>query len=273
MPSDLWTPSAFDGLAFAGFRDLLDVFAQYRDWPALLDYETHWLTAVGVVTAKGLPLRLVAQQPKSRRAKPKERRALYDVSVFEGALPTRSRNWHDFFNVMMFAAFPLTKQRLHARHRDILERNLPAELVRLPGARTEEQDCLTILDEGGVVLATAPSAHDAIHRLLENGQHNELRELIDDGVVTPWLFGHAQLEHLAKHHAALRPPLPHANTAALPQLPHGKAVLLELDASAPRSTVDEALARCVSAPEFCSARDRRRPVSLHDLYRDLQRIG
>lgn len=261
MPTDTWTPAAFDGLAFSGFRDLLDVFAKYRDWPDLREYETHWLTALGVVTAKGLPLRLVEQEPKSRRAKPRERSALYDVSVVDGALPTRSRNWHDFFNVMMFAAFPRAKQLLHARHRHILEHTLPLELTRLPGARTVERDCLTILDEGGVVLATAPNACGAVNRLLDLGQHEDLRSMIDAGVVRPWLLGHAHLEHLAKHHAALLAPLPRA-----------KPVVLEIDANAPRSLVDEGLARCVSDPKFCSARDQRRAIALHDLYFDLTRV-
>lgn len=262
MTSDPWNPDAFRGLAFDGFRDLLDVFARYEEWPDTNEYAKQWLTANAVVTAEGVPLRLVEQTPKSRRAKPRERNALYDVSVVNGAIPTRPRNWHDFFNVMMFAAFSRTKQQLHARHRDILERHLPVELERLPGARTEEQDCLTILDEGGVVLSTDASACDTVNELLESGHHQALRGLIGREAVKPWLFGHAHLEHLAKHHAMSGVPLPSA-----------KPVVLAMDASAPRPEVDAELARRVGDPGFCATRDGRRPIALHELYLDLLCIG
>lgn len=260
MPSDVWNPAAFRGLAFDGFGDLLHVFARYEDWPDTRDYETHWLRAHAVVTAAGVPLRVIEQVPKSRRAKPRQRNALYDVSVVNGALPTRRRNWHDFFNVMMFAAFSRTKQLLHARHRDILENRLPVELQRIPGARTEEQDCLTILDEGGVVLATAPSAYDSVNELLELGHDGELRGLIVRGLVRPWLFGHAHLEHLAKHHDAYEVPLPSA-----------KPVVICIETDGSRVEVDGALAQCVADPQFCAVRDPRRPIALNNLYLDLPR--
>lgn len=121
-----------------------------------------------------------------------------------------------------------------------------------------ELDCLRILDEGGVLLATAPTACDAVNQLLDRGEQDGLRSLVDAGVVRPWLLGHAHLD-LAKDHVAILIPLPRA-----------KAVVIAIDADAPLSLVDEGLARCVSEPKFCSARDERRAVALQDLYIDLR---
>lgn len=82
--------------------------------------------------------------------------------VCEKTIPTRLNNPHDHFNALVWIQFPMSKWNLHHRQYQILER------LAEKGNRTQEQDALTILDEGGVIR-----------------HHNETH-----------LFGHALLEHL-----------------------------------------------------------------------------
>lgn len=259
MLADPWSPDGFSGAPFAAFRDLLDPFRHHSDWPSLEELERQWLCALDVRTPDGAPLQLLPQPAKLRRARPRNRSELYDVSVCNGLLPTRSHNWHDFFNVLMFAAFPASKRQLHARHRHILEQRLPAELVRLPGARTVEQDCLTMLDEGGVLFATDAKDAPAVELLLENGDHHQLATLACAGRVKAWLLGHAHAEHLAKV----------ALTDSKAPLPRAKPVVLPVGVDAARREVDLALAARLCDSEFCAARDGWRAVALESCYCEL----
>lgn len=235
------------------------MFGQHGGWPSLDELDRYWLRGAMVQTLDGIELRIVAQPKKLRRAKPRDRDALYDVSVCKGQLPTRPSNWHDFFNVLMFAAFPRSKLALHERHRRILEHRIPDEVTRLPGARTVEQDCLTMLDEGGVLLNTSRDQARSIEALLDTADHRGLAAQVRQRALQPWLIGHAHAEHLAK--AAL-------HLTAVP-LPRAKPILLTAGLDASRQAVDAALAERLQDPSFCADRDGRRAVSLVDLYLDL----
>jgi hypothetical protein len=107
------------------------------------------------------PVRFVRAPPRRRRRAPLDARALYDARItLDREVPTRSRCWHDMMNALVWGAFPLSKQALHARqYRAVAERLSPGAR-RLPPARTPELDALALLDEGGVVLL--PPADDAV---------------------------------------------------------------------------------------------------------------
>jgi hypothetical protein len=254
--SDTWSNSVWHGSPFSGFADLLDGFSAHVDWPTLEELETSWLTQREVRAASGELLRLIAQPAKTRRSRSKDRGHLYDVMVCQGEVPTRSNNWHDFFNVMMFAAFPIGKRVLHSSHRDIIEQRLPRQIERLPGARTAQQDGLTMLDEGGVLLAVEANALQQLEACLDAGSHGDLLDLSRRGLIRPWLFGHAHLELVAKQRAlGLRT-----------ELARAKPVVLPCGAGATRAQIDAAFAASIAQFDADAPCHRRRAIAIRDLF-------
>ena len=66
----------------------------------------------GVMSGGGLPVRLV---PQPARVENFDER--YEVRLYrQGELPIRDANWHDFFNLLVWLAFPRAKAALNARH-------------------------------------------------------------------------------------------------------------------------------------------------------------
>lgn len=156
-------------------------------------------------TEPGLPaalsaLRFVAAAKKRRRP----RRAAIDLrTLYEGRImlcgevPTRPSDWHDFFNALSFAAFPRAKHSLHARQFRLLAERIGPGARRLPGARTREQDALSLFDEGGIVLAVEP---EALFRLSAPFPlSEEALALCAEGSARLVPFGHALYEHLVEH--------------------------------------------------------------------------
>ena len=124
-------------------------FAPLRPWLARLadpfQAELGELNALAkeadVRVASGEALRFVA--PGSGGA----RYGDYEIRVFEtGCVETRPGNRHDFFNALAWLAFPRSKAALNARH--------AAEIPREQGRRGRLRDLLTILDEGGAIVAS-----------------------------------------------------------------------------------------------------------------------
>lgn len=125
-------------------------------------------------------LRFVDCPPKTRKRGRREE-ALDPCRFYDGRItrdrevPTRLENVHDFYNALVWIAFPRTKRAIHARQFAALERWIPEGAHRIPGRRTREQDALTLFDEGGAVLVgSGPTATLVAfgHALLE---HFELR--------------------------------------------------------------------------------------------------
>jgi hypothetical protein len=77
--------------------------------------------------------------------------AYYEIEVFEsGRVPTRADSLHDLFNALAWLAFPRTKARINAMHVE--------EIPREGGQRGRKRDLLTLLDEGGVIVACSDPA-------------------------------------------------------------------------------------------------------------------
>jgi Protein of unknown function (DUF3025) len=132
------------------------------------------------------PVRFVRATPKPRqkRLSLTER---YDARIaLDGVVPTRTRSWHDLLNALVWVTFPRAKLALHTRQHRIIASRIGHDL-RLPEARTPEQDAIAMFDEGGVVVLSHPS-----------------------GRKTPAVFGHAIYEALVRG----EPPLVRA--AAVP---------------------------------------------------------
>jgi hypothetical protein len=138
------THPVFDPLRFA-----LEPLAREGGWP---DAERlNALAAelgVGPRNARGLPVRFVAPAPDAPG---------YELSIFAtGCVPTRPRNLHDLFNALAWLAFPRTKAALNALHAD--------EIPREGGRRGPFRDLLTLIDEGGALVACADPALAALVR-------------------------------------------------------------------------------------------------------------
>src|SRR5688572_4047865 len=113
--------------------------------------------------ARGAPLRIVPPGP--RRSGLADN---YEARVFlEGALPVRAGDWHDYFNVLVWLAFPRAKSALNSRHYEELERQRAAGRLN----RGPVQDALTLFDEGGVIVA---SCDEGLLALLREWRWKEL---------------------------------------------------------------------------------------------------
>jgi hypothetical protein len=133
-----WIPDAVERMPL--LSPLRAVAGHDDDWPPRQALQAR-IDAAGIAVASGRRLRLVAPGG----AQPYERR-LHDT----GELEFRERNWHDWFNLMAWFAFPRAKAALNARH-------CAAWADASGHRRGTVRDALTLLDESGVlVLADDP---------------------------------------------------------------------------------------------------------------------
>lgn len=143
-------------------------------------------------------------RPRNRRgdpvqfAPPADDSMAYEALVFEtGRVATRATNWHDYFNALVWCAFPRAKAELNARHM--------AEIGRLSGRggleRGRVRDALTQFDECGmVVLGASAGVLDGLaHHAWSDVFWHARRELMSRTRFI--LFGHASYD-------ALREPFP-----------------------------------------------------------------
>lgn len=185
-------PQMFARMPLAAWHQF-GTLLQGVEWPSLADLNALWPSSI--------PTRFVAQDAL----------LLADGMHYEqriaacGAIATRTGNWHDLLNALVWLRHPGLKQ--------VLNRRQMAEIARMgPKQRSREQYALTHFDEGGLIVAVRdPSllalwdAHDWHGLFWRN------REAWQDGSIKLELFGHALLEQ------ALTPT----------QLLVGKAVVLQ----------------------------------------------
>lgn len=178
----------------------------------------------GLQSGGGAALRFVAPSAMS---------CSYEERVFaSGEVVTRADNFHDFFNALIWLAFPRSKQALNQRHADTLRAG--SEGCRRGALR----DAMTQFDECGVVVAGMPAD---LQRALRSHSWREVfverrAELIS---TTRFLvFGHGS-------HDALRTPYPGLC---------GKALFLDVPCDKPLEEIDQGLARRIAIADF-SPRD------------------
>ncbi|WP_437996299.1 DUF3025 domain-containing protein [Sorangium sp. So ce185] len=219
-----WEPLFYEkSRLYWPIRPWAEAFSGCVDWPPVEGY--------GRALGEGFPVRFVEQPPRPRRRGrrgPLDPSSLYDARIHvEGRVPTRPRNWHDFLNMLVWAAFPRAKAELHARQHRAIAARLDPSAEALPPARTRELDGLALLDEGGLLLL-----HDARRApLLEDAADlgrcaDEARGAVRRGEAAALVFGHALYESL------LRPgPTVHALVHLIPcggPLPAAPGALVSL---------------------------------------------
>ena len=250
-----WDPARLSHPWLWPYGERLARFREHADWPSFAELEAELERARA--SAGLAPLRLSlspAKKKKRKRREPLRLESLYDLRVAEqGVVPTRASDWHDFFNVLAFATWPRAKHALHARHARLLRARLVQPVHRLPGARTREQDALTLFDEGGVAIACT-AAHMSALAAPEVALDALLPALLARGEIDVLPFGHALAEHLV---AGLPCPLSYAHVVRVDALPAAPEQRVHL--------VDRALAAALAEPALFVAPSGVKGVALERL--------
>lgn len=246
-PTNAWDPGF--GRKSPWLAPSLRVFGALEHettWPAVDRYTELVESRRQAFAPEVRPVRFVVQAPKPRRRAPGpvDRDALYDVRItMHDEVPSRPENPHDFWNAVAWALFPRSKRAIHARQYRALVAWLPEDARTIPGKRTREQDALTILDEGGVLVAAADAAARAI---AEGDFETAVAAAIARGEARLVILGHAVLEHLQRG----APPVQAlAHVVSLgPALPEDEDALFDaIDRALSRDVADETLFREPSA--------------------------
>lgn len=133
-----------------------------------------------VRTESGAPVSFVAPQPDGMG---------YEERVWaRGEVETRPDNWHDFFNALVWLAFPRSKAALNARHRR-------ASLAAGEG-RGRERDAMTHFDECGVIVVSSdPELLGLVRDFRWKALFHENRSALGERLRC-FIFGHATYEQL-----------------------------------------------------------------------------
>jgi hypothetical protein len=131
-----------------------------------------------IQTESGQPVRFVPPGAKD---------AYYEVKVYRtGEVETRPDSLHDYFNALVWIAFPRAKARINAMH--------AAAMARENGRRGRLRDLLTVFDEGGAIVECADTG---LLDQLKRGQWKTLFWHNRDRVRAAMriaVFGHAVME-------------------------------------------------------------------------------
>jgi hypothetical protein len=150
--------------------------------------------ALGLANHRGQPIRFVPQ------ADLPEGTAYEEFIGATGCVPTRE-NLHDFFNGLVWQAFPLIKQRLNA---------LQAAQIAVAGvgkSRGPARDAATIFDENAALLVVRDS--DEGRALVDGLRGHHWHEALFERAAMfgrdaqVWLFGHALMEKLVAPRMAI----------------------------------------------------------------------
>ena len=181
-----WTRPWLAPLAARGRRWQSAALDSYASYLAELNGDA---TQAALVTGRGKPLAFIAQEELPPGAS-------YEGHIAEtGRVPTR-HNLHDFFNALMWFAYPRTKAALNTRQADQID------ALGVGPTRGGVRDALTLFDENAVLFPCAdPRLADALRRF-------DWRTLFIDERAS-WgtrcearLFGHALLEKLVAPYKA-----------------------------------------------------------------------
>ena len=228
-PRDAVLPEVFERPPLADWQAYRELLAG-SDWPTI--------DALNRRRPANVPWQFVAQTP-----------ALladglhYEQRIAErGEIATRTGNWHDLFNALVWLRHAALKQALNARQM--------AEIARMgPKLRSRAQYALTHFDEAGVLVTlTDPGLLEAWDRHDWFGLFWERRDAWRDGSVRVEVFGHALLEH------ALTPE----------KLLVGKALVCVADAGEP-AVASEACRRAIAGDHGLRDPLELRPLPLAGL--------
>lgn len=148
----LWNPDFIElSPIFKPFLYLQRYFKNQRSWPGPDDLNKLCaLQNLQMLTRSGKTVRFAPQIPGKDVVEQRYESGIY----LTGAIPTRTQNWHDFFNALVWQIFPQAKSVLNQLH-------YQAQLVELSNQvrnRCKLRDAATLFDESGVIVVCSQAA-------------------------------------------------------------------------------------------------------------------
>jgi hypothetical protein len=213
---------ALDWLERPPYRDfhpkLVGALQQLRAWPRPEEYDD---LAQQVPRAPGAALPLFVAQNREQVA----RCGGYEQHVAQlRAVPTRPSNWHDFFNMTVWAHFPRLRWALNALHVD------PSVGPKDPrNGRAPPQNLAATFDESGMLVCS--TSRDLLEELRALRFKRVFWERRAELVSTTrfWVIGHGTLESLLTPHAGLATKAMLLHVPALPGPAGWEALRWKLD--------------------------------------------
>jgi len=182
MSNDIWKPDFQEtSPIFKPVESFFNCFLEYRNWPSLKQLNQLFIE-------NNLKIRAVEQQ-----GKPEKLDDYYESRIYlKDELQTRTENWHDFFNAMIWLSFSDTKKILNKLH-------YQASNTRKTGTnRSPLENAIALFDECGLIIISDKKNY---LNLIKNHQWSELfydhKDNFNDHIkcVT---FGHAMYEKALK---------------------------------------------------------------------------
>ncbi len=203
-------------------------FTKHLQWPSLNDYQQFMESLPNPLkTLNGATIKIASQA-----GKPQQFSDHYAPRIFySGEIQTRTKNWHDFFQMLTWVIYPKTKAVINQIH-------IPLAKQRIDsggdiGRRTPVENTLSLFDEGGVVILSSDnSLLDHIRyfqwKQLFWERRNELQQKLR--CIT---FGHAMYEKGLK---------PYVGMTANAILLFAQQEVIEMEQEAQLTWVDDTLA-------------------------------
>ena len=186
---DQWSLDFYvENILFSQLSILVDQFAGSKDWPPLSDYNQLMCSTQGnLKSSYGAALKFVDQGDKT--SNPDES---YEARIYlKGEIQTRSRNWHDFFQVMIWCTYSKTKRLINKLHYLALAGRVRSEDA---SRRSDTENTLTLFDECGAIIV---SSNPALLELIREFEWTELflhRRDLFESEIKCFIFGHALFE-------------------------------------------------------------------------------
>lgn len=155
-------------------------------FPTLRDFNELLACHPAISVQPGHPLRFVPQESGRLGFESQYEPRCY----LTGEVQTRTDNWHDLFNALVWLVFPKAKAAINSRHYQALTTKTDA----MESQRGRVRDMATLLDESGVIVVCANAS---LSELLLSFQWKELfwqrREQVGSAMGF-YIFGHGLYE-------------------------------------------------------------------------------
>jgi hypothetical protein len=236
-------PFSFEALVespwFWALADAVEALAPITRWPDRQALSALHARAARAADVPALTFAPYVKRRRTRRGPPVALESLYDGSIaLRHEVPTRDADWHDLFNALVFTSFPRSKHALHARQFEQQRARIGSGDRRLANARTREQDTLTLLDEGGCIVAGGAEQLSVLSALPFEALPAALDAGVERGELAIAPFGHALFEHVIARYTC---PSSFAVFVEAHELPRARAARV--------AAIDAAFARALRAPE------------------------
>jgi len=188
--SDNWIPEFYlDNPLFTDIASLASNFKEFSQWPDLDDYN-QFISNIyqNILNENQIKLRFVSQG-----SKPECYEDGYEPRIYlKGEIQTRLQNWHDFFQIMIWARYPHLKSFINALHyKAIYEKHQSDTISSQRGA---VENTLTLFDECGAIIV---SSNTKLLKLISNFSWEELfikHRTAFRNELDCYIFGHALYE-------------------------------------------------------------------------------